>query len=261
MIVKRKVFNIARDYTKRLSDIEQVEAVILSETAEMEIYDPYFIIDMDIYYTKSLPESEERRMILGNPDIFETASVYPVDRFICEELPVILNYRHVKSIEGIFNRIEKAEWVFRIESSNILYRLKEGQVLFSRNPDWIENIKGRFDDIPVDFWQNILDSSLFFMEHYLREINVSVFKGNHLLYHNSLSKFIQSVCSYVFAVNCRFEPSPRMVYDEMARLPRLPDEFMTRFETLINPVRDFSLERTWEIAQLIAKSLIPMQLE
>ncbi|MBN2533605.1 MAG: DUF4037 domain-containing protein [Spirochaetales bacterium] len=259
-MLKRKVFKIANEYSRRITQYDNMEAIILGEAADIEVYDPNFIIAMDVYYSGRLLSAKKRNVLYGNPEFFESSSVYPMDRFISENLPVIINYRHINRIDRIFDRIERSEWVFRMESSNIFHRLKEGHVLFNRN-GWIDKIKKRFTAIPDEFWEHILDSARFLIEHHLREINVSIFKSNNLLYLISLTHFIKSVCSFIYALNKDFEPSPRLLYGAIKKLPNLPDEFMNRFNILLNPATEVSLEQKGEVATLITKSLITMKLE
>jgi hypothetical protein len=258
--LKRKVFKLANEYSSRISQNENTETVILGEAADIEVYDPNFIIAIDVFYSGRLLSPKKRDSLYGNPEFFEFSTAYPVDRFIKDDLPVMINYRKINRIDRIFDRIERSEWVFRMESSNILHRLKEGHVLYNRN-GWIDRIKSRFQSIPDDFWNHILESSSFLIEHYLRELNISIFKNNNLLYLISLTHFLKSVCSFVYALNRDFEPSPRLLYGAIKKLPNLPDEFMNRFNILINPSSEVSIEQKGEVATLIAKSLIKMKLE
>ena len=257
-----KVDKITNEYAKRVSEVNNVEAVVFGETAKIETYDPSFIIDLDVYYEGELMSPSERCNLLGNPDIFESSPVYPVDRFLIDQLPVIINYRELSTIDIIFRRIEKAEWALRTENTNILYRLKEGIVLYNKS-GWIDGIKNRFSNIPEEFWQNMLDSCRFLIEHYLREINVSAYKNNSLLYQKTFFHFLQSILGYICTVNKKFEPSPRVFYNFIKTLKKIPDEFLSRFDVLINPNPDeeFPLDRKGEIATLLAKSLIQMRLE
>jgi len=258
--LKRRVFKLANEYSEKIARDENVETIVLGEAADIEVYDPNFIIAMDVYYSGRLIPSEKRNDIYGNPEFFETSTVKPVDRFIKDNLPIYIHYRKTNQIERIFDRIDRSDWVFRMESSNILHRLKEGHVLYNRSK-WIDKIKGRFTSIPDNFWAHILDSASFLIEHYLREINIAIFKNNNLLFQISLTYFIKSAVSYIYALNRDFEPSPRLLYGALKELPNLPDEFMNRFHILINPTSEVSLEQKGEVATLIAKSLMHMKLE
>jgi hypothetical protein len=251
---------LANEYARKIAQHDNMETIILGEAADIEVYDPNFIIAIDVFYSGRLPSPKKRDILYGNPKFFESSSTYPVDRFMKEDLPVMINYRKIQRIDRIFDRIERSEWVFRMESSNILHRLKEGHVLYNRN-GWIDKIKKRFITIPDEFWAHILDSSSFLIEHYLRELNVSIFKTNNLLYMIALTHFIKSVCSFIYALNRDFEPSPRLLYKSIKDLPNLPDEFMNRFNILLNPATDVSIEQKGEVATLITKNLIKMKLE
>jgi len=46
--MKRKVRRIAASLGERLSYIEGVQAVLLGDAAEVEVFDPYFTIDLDV---------------------------------------------------------------------------------------------------------------------------------------------------------------------------------------------------------------------
>jgi len=254
------VFKIANAYSGKISQLENVETIILGEAADIEVYDPNFIIAMDVSYSGRLLSPKKRSELYGMPEFFETSSVYPLDRFITGELPVIINYRKLHRVDRIFDRIERSEWVFRMESSNILHRIKEGHVLFNRN-GWIENIKKRFKKIPDEFWKHILEASSFLIEHYLRELNVSIFRNDNFLFQVALSNYLKSACSFIYALNRDFEPSARLLYGAIKKLPNLPDEFISRFNILINPAREVSLEQKGEVATLIAKNLIKIKLE
>ncbi|MBN1699650.1 MAG: DUF4037 domain-containing protein [Spirochaetales bacterium] len=258
--MKPKVDAIINECKTILERLENVETILLGEAAEIEVYDPNFIIDMDVFYQGELPPAAGRAELFGNPPVFETSPVNPVDRFLDRDLPVIIYYKELTRVDHIFRRIEEQKWIFRKETTNMLYRLKHGQVLFGRK-GWIDEIRKHFDTMPLSFWKNIIDSCMFLIEHYLREINVSIFTENYLLYQNALSCFIESVCSCVFALNRQFEPSPRVLYERLCSLDILPEEFLNRFEILFNPKKGFSPERKGEVATLIAKSLIPMRLE
>ena len=53
--MKRKVRRIAGALAERLSHIEGVQAVLLGEAAEVEVFDPYFTIDLDVYSSDAPP--------------------------------------------------------------------------------------------------------------------------------------------------------------------------------------------------------------
>ena len=64
--------------------------------------------------------------------------------------------------------------------------------------------------------------------------------------------------SFLFAVNRTFEPSARLLVEKVLELPRLPDGFRGRFESMLRDDPELPRERKREIAELLVKSILPM---
>jgi hypothetical protein len=158
--LKRIAHEIALEYGQKIATIKGMSAVLLGDTFDMEVYDPYFTIDLDVYHHGNLANVQERKKLLQNPELFESPPQYPVDRFLVNNLPVLINYKRINRINDIFRRIARHEWVFRKATTNVLYRLKHGEILYTKN-DWINTVRKRFAKIPGDFWDNILTSATF----------------------------------------------------------------------------------------------------
>jgi len=73
----------------------------------------------------------------------------------------------------------------------------------------------------------------------------------------SASRLARCVASFLFALNHRFEPSDRMLAEQIATLPVLPDGFVGQLDNFIRPFGDITMEARREIAQHILRSLIP----
>ncbi len=256
--LKKRAYEIANEYAGKLSALKGTSAVLLGDTFDTEVYDPDFTIDLDVYYHGQLAPASERMKVLGNPELFESPPEYPVDRFLVSNLPVLVNYKRTDRISDIFRRIAKHEWVFRKATTNVLYRLKNGEILYNKN-NWILTVRKRFTKIPANFWGNILTSAMFLVEYHYRELTVSNAKCNHLHYQISLGNFIHSICGFAFALNEQFEPGPREIYGKLCGLKELPDEFVIRFDILINPANEYSMEKKCEVARLLTSSLIKMK--
>jgi hypothetical protein len=256
--LKIKVQEIANECAQKMASLKNCRAVVLGETNGFEVYDPGFTIDLDVFHHGKLPPVSERKKVLGDPKIFESPPVYPVDRFLVDDLPVIVNYKRIDKINDIFKRIAKHEWVFRKATTNILYRLKEGNILYNKD-GWILSVRKRFGKIPADFWSNILISANFLIEYYYRELSVAAAKNDGLLYLISLSNLIHSICGYIFAINKEFEPGPRILHERLLNLKILPDEFTSRFDIIIDPSSEYSLEKKSEVARLLVSSLLQMK--
>ncbi len=231
-----------------------IASIVLGEVARVETYDPYFIIDLDVYFRGDLLPSNDRREQFGHPGGFETSPIYPIDRFLVDELPVSIYYKDVSRMSLLVKRVEEQTWVFRSESTHLLYRIRNGQVLYSKG-NWFEELKQRLESIPDGFWKSIMEAARFSLDHYLNGIGAAVYRGDNLYYQISASGFCQSLCSYVFALNKRLEPTGRLLHDHIKELAVLPDEFLGRFESFIRPDAKLPPERKFEVAQLLAKSI------
>jgi len=256
--LNRKVQEIATECAQKLAALKNCRAVVLGETNGFGVYDPGFTIDLDVYHHGALVPVSARKEVLGNPKIFESPPVYPVDRFLVDDLPVIVNYKRIDKINDIFKRIARHSWVFRKATTNILYRLKEGNILYNKD-GWILKIRKRINKIPANFWTNILTSASFLIEYHYRELSVAALKNDGLLYLLSISNVIHSICGYIFALNKEFEPGTGFLNDRLLNLKILPDEFKSRFDILIDPSSEYSLEKKTEVARLLVSSLIQMK--
>ncbi len=139
--MKRKVRRIAGNLAERLSHVEGVQAVLLGEAADIEVFDPYFTIDLDVYTAGAPPSIEARSTLLPGMDAFETSPVAAVDRFLLEELPASIHYIRSADVDRMLFRIAEQTWVFHEPGTNALYRIERGEVLFQRGT-WLEESTG-----------------------------------------------------------------------------------------------------------------------
>ena len=86
--MQRKVGRVSDELNQVISSWDGIEAVVLGESAEAGILDPYFTISLDVYHEAGLPPSAERKQLFGDPTAFETVPGYTENRFLLEELPV-----------------------------------------------------------------------------------------------------------------------------------------------------------------------------
>ena len=97
--MKRRVHKIASDLSRTISQWDSVEAIALGEAAQIEIFDPYFAIDLDVYHRGDLLEAEDRRERLGSPPAFESLEQSTVVSFLQDDLPVRIQYAGASRIE------------------------------------------------------------------------------------------------------------------------------------------------------------------
>ena len=252
--MKQKVENISCDLAKRIDRWPGVVAIVLGESGEIETLDPYFNIDIDVYHDGDTPTADERKELLGDPAGFEAALQQAVDRFFVDELPVSLTYKQTGRIEAILQRVRDGQWAFRGETTNMLYRIERGQSL-AKNGPWFQGLRDGLKNTSEAFWENLKESSRLALERALSDMGAAVYREDYLFYQVAAAAFLQGLCSFLFALNCRFEPSSRLLLDHMRDLRRLPDEFSGRFESLVRSDVEITPERRYEIAELVTKSL------
>jgi hypothetical protein len=257
--VQRKVEAISRQLAGVLAAWPEVEAVVLGEAAESWVLDPYFAIPLDVYHRGELPAGAERRVRFGSPAAFETVPVQPSpqDRFLIIELPVRVRYHEMGRVEELMGRIEARQWVFHNSSPGLFYRLAQGQPLYERGA-WLEGSRKRLLGLPDHYWGVLLEGSQRAFSYALTDLKASALRDDALFFTIALAQFVRALASFLFALNRRFEPGPRLLSGHLVRLERLPDGFAGRFESLLREGPEIDKERKCEIASLLARSALAM---
>jgi len=70
---------------------------------------------------------------------------------------------------------------------------------------------------------------------------------------------VKSICSMLYAINRRFEPSGRQLYEQILELDVLPENFRGRFYSILRDDPEFNHERKQEIAELMTRSVINLR--
>jgi hypothetical protein len=258
--MKRKVRRIAGNLAERLSQVDGVQAVLLGEAADIEVFDPYFTIDLDVYTAGAPPSLEARGDLVPGMDAFETSPVAAVDRFLLEELPASIHYIRSADVDRMLLRISEQTWVFHEPGTNALYRIERGEVLFRRGT-WLEEARSALAHVPAQFWWQARLRAFSLAERALADLGAAAHRADTLFFLLSASRLARCVASFLFAVNCEFEPSDRMLAERIALLPMIPDGFLGQLDNLIRPIGDISMEARREIAQHIVRSLMPLVVE
>ncbi|MBN2051499.1 MAG: DUF4037 domain-containing protein [Spirochaetales bacterium] len=252
--MRRKVKRISEDLAERLSGWEQVDTITLLESGEEELYNPYFFLSLDVYYSGNLPEAETRQKLFSDAGAFESSSTAKKDRFLLEDMPVRVEYKNIDRINTLLDRIEENLWVFRQTGTYMFYRLQQGKLLFNRS-DWLTGIQERLQHLPDSYWEALSKAATATMEHYLTDMKSAAMEEDSFFYLISSAGFIKSLVSSLFIINHRFEPSGRNLADHLFNLPVLPENFRGRYESFISDDQEFTPARKCEIAVLLAKSL------
>jgi hypothetical protein len=258
--MKRKVRRIATGIAEQVSKLDGVLAVLLGEAADIEAYDPYFTIDLDVYLEGPLPALENRRKLLADVETFETSPVSTIDRFLIEELPASIHYIKSEDVDRMLLRIAEQTWVFHEPGTNTLYRLGHAEVLFTRE-DWLEEARAALAHVPPQFWWQTKLRAFALIERALTDLGAAAHRSDDLYFTLSSARMVRSLASFLFAVNRQFEPSDRMLSERIAGLPRKPDELLGRLESFMRMEDKLSMMARREIAELLVRSLLPLAVE
>jgi len=240
-----------------LESWDSVDTIALVETGSDDIYDPYFFVSLDVYYAGDIPASETRRQELPDVVAFETLRLTHKDRFLLDDIPVRLEYKDIERFNRIIQGARGPEGAFRDSGTYMFYRLKHGRILYQKS-EWLSEVRKDLESFSDAFWEMLREAFQARMEHYLGDLNAAVVRGDNLFYLISSAGFVRSVSSVLFAINHRFEPSGRLLYDQTIQLPVLPESFQGRFESLLRPSDALSSSRRAEIAELLAKSIVAL---
>jgi len=256
--VQRKVGRVSQQLNQIISAWSGIEAIVLGEAAEAGILDPYFTITLDVYHDSGVPPSAERKGLFGDPTAFDTVPGFTEDRFFLDELPVKIRYQSTERVDFMLKRIADKEWIFHDASTYLFYRLLHGQVLHQRS-EWLDQTRDKLSNVVDHFWHMVKNGARISAAYYLNDLRAAVYRGDRLFYAFSLSHFLRSLCSFLFALNRTFEPSDRLVAERVQELPNLPDGFGGRFESMLRDNPELSPERKLEVAELLVKSILPME--
>ncbi len=253
--MKKKVEQTAKQISEKLNSIPSVDCILLQESAERDLSNPYFFISLDVYYRGALPEPDERHSLFGSVGAFESSYFSSKDRFFINDIPIRIEYKHKDRIDHIIENKEGNIWVFKDTGTYMFYRLKNGKVV-QQKTSWIDGVRAKLDDFSDSFWSAIRNSALSAMEHQVIDISSSVVNNDDLFYLISMSGYIKSLCSFLFAVNREFEPSKRHISEHVLKLKKLPENFAGRFDSLLRNDVEFSRMKRQEVAKLLTKSLL-----
>lgn len=253
--MKRKVERISNDITEILKAIPGVDCILLHESTEKDIVNPYFFLSLDVYYNGPFPDVNERRKLFEDAGAFESSHFSIKDRFFLEDIPVRIEYKNKDRVDTIMDDKEGNLWAFHDNGTYMFYRLQTGKIMY-KSSEWIEIIREKLTTLSESFWGTLRDSSLRSLEHYLVDLSSAAINNDNLFYMVSLSGYIKDLCSFMFAVNRKFEPSRRRLSDLIMELEIIPENFAGRFDSLIREDTEFPPSRKREVAKLLTKSLI-----
>lgn len=221
-----------------------------------DVYDPYFFITLDVYYTESIPEAEHRANVFDFTGGFETSGFNRKDRFLIGDIPFRLEYKDTHRFDEILNKWSSDARSLRDSGTYVFFRLINAEVLIDRSP-WLGEVKAKLEQLPQAFWSVARNSAQVSMEHYLGDLSAAVLRQDLLFFQLSFAGFLKSALRTIFAVNKVFEPSLRHLWAQSKNLEILPDSFDGHMESLLRE-QNSSISQKREIAQLLAKRIIQL---
>ncbi len=263
--MKRKVERLAKSITDAISAWESVECVTLGEHAESDVLDPYFALVIDVYLRAAPPSADDRQSAfakaVGQPGAFESSASRSKDRFFIDGLPVRVEYKSVAMIDDVVARCKGPDsqivWIFKNSGTYMFYRLINSRILYKKS-GWAESLRRDLGELPDSFWEGLRDACLAKMEHYLADLGAASVSDDGYFYNVSMAGFIRYTAAALFTANKRFEPSHRSVSAQLGELRSLPDSLLGRWETLLRSDLDISRAQKYEVAELIARSVIAL---
>jgi hypothetical protein len=259
MKMNYKTKKLVDRFVELFAQSPQVECVSLNESAQSDTLDPYFALIIDVYYTGVIPAVEERKKDYGSDILaFETSNWGAKDRFLVDDIPVRIEFKSTQKIDDLVDIADKNHeklWMIKDSGTYGYYRLAHAEILYSRN-DWIKGIQKRLTNLNDDFWQQMRNASQSKMEHFLSDLGAAFIQEDDFHYLVASSGFIKSACLTLFCINHAFEPSHKAYYEQVLKLPALPDSFPSYIESFLRNDAELTAERKYSLAKLMAKEIL-----
>lgn len=253
----RKIQLLTERITSILASWPSVDSVLSMNPTETDAIDPYFALVFDVYYEGEIPSIEDRQAMYDNPGAFESSAVVEKDRFFLDGLPIRIEFKKAKILEDFVLNGYDARWAFGTAGTYVIYRVVNGKILFKRT-DRLERVRDALEHCPPEFWRRIREAQQAKMEHYLSDLGGAAMKDDRYFYFISLSGFMRSCVSALFAINRRFEPSDRQMADSLGELTTLPEDFPGRWSNLLRTDDSVYPQKRYQIAQLITRDVLAL---
>lgn len=220
-------------------------------------YDPSFFVSFDIYYHGTVPDAEQREADFVFAAAFEATVDGRKDRFLMDDIPVRLEYKAIREVDAQVAAAGDADEIELSSTTYGFFRLTQSDIVMNRS-NWLPVVRRTLEQLPEEFWVRRIEMLRAHMEHALADLTSAVYAEEDLFYELSLGRFLETSCGLMFALNRRFDPPGRILRAQIAELPRLPEEFDSRFEHLLRHDSGVPGSRKRQIAELLARSLLRM---
>lgn len=255
--MKRIVKEIVDNLVGELSSWEEVDVLTMAKIPDEDLLSPYFFISIDVYYRRTIRGAQERESSFEDAVLFESSYFGAKDRFLIGDVPVIIEYKRIERMEALLHRTKRVHFGSRDSGTHLFYRIVENEVLFSRS-DWLDSIRERLNSLPDEFWSSLRKTFWSGLENQLGDLGAAVIEGDRFFFLRSLSGYLNTLCSLLFIINRKFDPSGRRIQQDLQKLSTLPEGFGGSFDVLISEDEELSPQRKMEVAKLVTRSLIPL---
>ena len=220
-------------------------------------YDPYYFVSLDVYCSGDIPDADERGDALKDHTMFESSHVTRKDRFLVGETPVRIEYKYTQRFDELVDAAEAGTSRFRDAGTYPFYRLVTAEPVFTRT-DWLPTIRRRLEDLPDAFWISLRETQQARAEHTYADLSAAAVRDDELFFLVSAGRFIRSLAGLLFTINRRFQPSYRLLAEELYGLPTRPESFAARLESFIRQDGTWTMEQRQELAELMITSVLSL---
>lgn len=220
-------------------------------------YDPYYFVSLDVYCSGEIPGADARREELQGHTMFESSQVTRKDRFLVGQTPVRIEYKDTGRFDELVRAAKRGEPRFRDAGTYPFYRLATAEVAYART-GWIQEICSELRELPASFWSSLRETQQARAEHTYADLSAAAVRNDQLFFLVSAGRFLRSLAGLLFTVNRQFQPSYRLLAEELYALPTLPESFAARMESFIRQDGSWSLEQRRELAELMITSVFSL---
>ncbi|MCG8453421.1 MAG: hypothetical protein MI717_09605 [Spirochaetales bacterium] len=252
--MKVKVKRIVQGIVDVLKEWDSVNAVVLQQFAEKDIYDPNFSVTLDVFRTDAMPKAELRENAFQGAQYFEASKMKNKDRFLIEDLPVRISYKDTVRVDAIMDAVAREDWLSMERGTYLFHRIATGTVVWKRDA-WMDGVLSGLDSLPASFWQTWYQSCRRRVDHLLGDLGAAVITEDVFYFRVSLSEFLRGVAEYLLCVNKVFEPGPRDISAALSVLDILPEGFEANWKSLLRNDSELPPDRKRDIAELLARSI------
>lgn len=222
-----------------------------------DVYDPYFSLSLDVYTRTSVRDASVRCLEFGEVSAFESSTLTRKDRFLMGSIPVHVEYKRTERFDELVAAAMCGECALRDARTYAFRRVIDAEILISRD-GWLETVRANLTQLPDAFWQGLRAAQQATAEHLYSDLSAAAMRNDSFFFTATAGRFLVQLCSLLFSINRRFEPSPRQFHDEVLSLAVLPDSFRANVENFVSQEHGLTMAQRAELAELMVTSVLSL---